>query len=139
MCLFTKILCLYICLYEVTLSLCLFVRRLYVLLFVISKGMSRKLGFILIPQQTKPAECIELCMEIGWFSIYKMGNLYMEHLPNPGGRWSGGKYAETTYLRAAGSSPAPPTVWVFWSLIWRTESLDKGLIRVGGDGLVVPS
>jgi hypothetical protein len=29
-----------------------------------------------------------------------------------------------------GSSPAPPAVWVFWRLIWRTESLDRGLILV---------
>jgi hypothetical protein len=35
-------------------------------------------------------------------------------------------YVETTRLRAAGSSPAPPAVWVFWRLIWRTESLDRG-------------
>jgi hypothetical protein len=40
------------------------------------------------------------------------------------------KYVGTTCLRAAGSSPAPPTVWVFWHLIWRTESLDRGLILV---------
>jgi hypothetical protein len=30
----------------------------------------------------------------------------------------------------AGSSRAPPAVWVFWRLIWRTESLDRGLILV---------
>jgi hypothetical protein len=47
-----------------------------------------------------------------------------------GGKWSSGKYVGTTCLRAAGSSPAPPTVWVFWRLIWRTESLDGGLILV---------
>jgi hypothetical protein len=28
------------------------------------------------------------------------------------------------------STPAPPSVWVFWRLIWRTESLDRGLILV---------
>jgi hypothetical protein len=28
------------------------------------------------------------------------------------------KYVGATCLRAAGSSPAPPAVWVFWSLIW---------------------
>jgi hypothetical protein len=33
-------------------------------------------------------------------------------------------------LRAAGSSPAPLAVWVFWRLIWHTESLDRGLILV---------
>jgi hypothetical protein len=27
-----------------------------------------------------------------------------------------------TCLRAAGLSPAPPTLWVFWRLIWRMES-----------------
>jgi hypothetical protein len=27
-------------------------------------------------------------------------------------------------------SPAPPAVWVFWHLIWHTESLDRGLILV---------
>jgi hypothetical protein len=27
-------------------------------------------------------------------------------------------------------SPALPVVWVFWRLIWRTESLDRGLILV---------
>jgi hypothetical protein len=47
-----------------------------------------------------------------------------------GGRWPSGKYVGTTCLRAAGSSPAPPAVWVFWRLIWRTESLDRGLILV---------
>jgi hypothetical protein len=47
-----------------------------------------------------------------------------------GGRWSSGKYVGTTCLRAAGSSPAPPAVWVLWRLIWRTESLDRGLILV---------
>jgi hypothetical protein len=46
-----------------------------------------------------------------------------------GGRWSG-KYVGTTCLRATGSSSAPPAVWVFWRLIWRTESLNKGLILV---------
>jgi hypothetical protein len=34
----------------------------------------------------------------------------------------------TTCLRAAGSSPAPPAVWAFWRLIWRTMSSDRGLI-----------
>jgi hypothetical protein len=33
---------------------------------------------------------------------------------------------------SAGSTPAPPAVWVFWRLIWRTESLDRGLILVAG-------
>jgi hypothetical protein len=47
-----------------------------------------------------------------------------------GGRWSSGKYVGTTCLRAVGESPAPPAVWVFWRLIWRTESLDRGLILV---------
>jgi hypothetical protein len=47
-----------------------------------------------------------------------------------GGRWSSGKYVGTTCLRAADSSPAPPAVWVFRRLIWRTESLDRGLILV---------
>jgi hypothetical protein len=47
-----------------------------------------------------------------------------------GGRWSSGKYVGTICLRAAGSSPAPPAVLVFWRLIWRTESLDKDLILV---------
>jgi hypothetical protein len=46
------------------------------------------------------------------------------------GRLSSGKYVGTTCLRAAGSSPAPPAVWVFWRLIWRTGSLDRGLILV---------
>jgi hypothetical protein len=50
--------------------------------------------------------------------------------PYIGGRWSGDKYVGTTCLRAAGSSPAPPAVWVFWHLAWRTESLDRGLILV---------
>jgi hypothetical protein len=45
-----------------------------------------------------------------------------------GGIWSSGKYVGTTCLRAAGLSPAPPAVWVFWPVIWRTESLDRGLI-----------
>jgi hypothetical protein len=45
-------------------------------------------------------------------------------------RWSSSKHVGTTCLRATGSSPAPPAVWVFWRLIWRTESLDKGLILV---------
>jgi hypothetical protein len=40
------------------------------------------------------------------------------------------KIFETKWLRAAGSSPAPPAVWVFWRLIWCTESLDRGLILV---------
>jgi hypothetical protein len=43
-----------------------------------------------------------------------------------GGRWSSGKCVRTTCLRAAGSSPAPPAVWVFWSLICRQE-FDPGL------------
>jgi hypothetical protein len=47
-----------------------------------------------------------------------------------GGRWSSGKYVGTTCLRVAGSSLAPPAVWVFWRLIWRTESLDRGLTLV---------
>jgi hypothetical protein len=47
-----------------------------------------------------------------------------------GGRLSSGKYVGTACLRAAGSSPAPPAVWVFWRLIRRTESLDRGLILV---------
>jgi hypothetical protein len=34
---------------------------------------------------------------------------------------------EICCLRAVGSSPA---VWVFWRPIWRTESLDRGLILV---------
>jgi hypothetical protein len=42
--------------------------------------------------------------------------------------WGEMVYVGTTCLRAAGSSPASPTVWVFWRLIWRTESLDRGLI-----------
>jgi hypothetical protein len=46
-----------------------------------------------------------------------------------GGIWSSSKYVGTC-LRAAGSSPAPPAVWAFWRLIWRTESLDRGLILV---------
>jgi hypothetical protein len=54
---------------------------------------------------------------------------------SPGGRLELGlkkiiKIFGTTCLRAAGSSPAPPAVWVFWHLIWRTESLDRGLILV---------
>jgi hypothetical protein len=44
-----------------------------------------------------------------------------------GGRLSSGKYVETTCLRAAGSSPA---------LIWRTESLDRGLILISGFSFV---
>jgi hypothetical protein len=36
-----------------------------------------------------------------------------------GGRLSSGKYVGTTCLRAAGSGPAPPAVWVFWCLIWQ--------------------
>jgi hypothetical protein len=47
-----------------------------------------------------------------------------------GGGWSSGKYVGTTCLHAAGSSPAPPTMWVFWRPIWRTETLDRGLILV---------
>jgi hypothetical protein len=47
-----------------------------------------------------------------------------------GGRWSSGKYVETIYLRAAGSSPAPPAVRVFWRLMWRIEPLDRDLILV---------
>jgi hypothetical protein len=47
-----------------------------------------------------------------------------------GGRLSSGKYVGTICLRAAGSSPAPPAVWIFWRLIRRTESLDRGLILV---------
>jgi hypothetical protein len=53
-----------------------------------------------------------------------------KHPPFRGGRWPSGKCVGTTCLRAAGSSPAPPAVWVFWHLIWRTESLDRGLILV---------
>jgi hypothetical protein len=41
-----------------------------------------------------------------------------------GERWSSGKYVGTTCLRA------PPAVWVFWRLIWPTESLDRGLVLV---------
>jgi hypothetical protein len=47
-----------------------------------------------------------------------------------GGGWSSGKYVGTTRLRAAGSSPALPAMWVFWRLIWPTESLDRDLILV---------
>jgi hypothetical protein len=36
-----------------------------------------------------------------------------------GGRLSSGKYVGTTCLRAAGSGPAPPAVWIFWCLIWQ--------------------
>jgi hypothetical protein len=46
------------------------------------------------------------------------------------GEMASGKYVGTTCLRAAGSSPAPPAVLVFWLPIWRTESLDRGLILV---------
>jgi hypothetical protein len=35
-------------------------------------------------------------------------------------------------LCAAGLSSAPPAVWAFWRLIWRTESLDRGLILIAG-------
>jgi hypothetical protein len=58
---------------------------------------------------------------------------------NQGGRWSSGKYVGTTCLRAAGSSPAPPAVWVFWRLIWRTESLGRGLILVCRFSFVRPA
>jgi hypothetical protein len=34
------------------------------------------------------------------------------------GRWSSGKDVATTGLRAAGSSPVLPAVWVFWRLIF---------------------
>jgi hypothetical protein len=47
-----------------------------------------------------------------------------------GGRWSSGKHVGVACLRAAVSSPAPPVVWVFWRLIWRAESLDRGLVLV---------
>jgi hypothetical protein len=47
-----------------------------------------------------------------------------------GGGWSSGKYVGTTCFRAAGSGPAPPAVWVFRRLIWRMESLGRGLILV---------
>jgi hypothetical protein len=53
-----------------------------------------------------------------------------------GGRWSSGKYVGTTCLRALGSSPAPPAVWVFCRLIRRTESLDRGLILACGFSFV---
>jgi hypothetical protein len=43
------------------------------------------------------------------------------------GRWSSGKYVGTTCLRAAGSSPAPPAVWVFWRLV------AYGVVRQGFD------
>jgi hypothetical protein len=43
--------------------------------------------------------------------------------------WSSAKYVGTC-LRTTGSSPVPPAVWVFWRLISRTESLDRGLILV---------
>jgi hypothetical protein len=41
-----------------------------------------------------------------------------------GGRWSSGRCVETTF------ESAPSAVWVFWSPIWRTESLDRGLTLV---------
>jgi hypothetical protein len=60
------------------------------------------------------------------FFLYKKNNWGFMKIT--GGRWSSGKYVGTTCLRAAGSNPVPPAVRVFWRLIWRTESLDRGLI-----------
>jgi hypothetical protein len=46
-----------------------------------------------------------------------------------GGRWSSGKYVGTTYLRAAGSSPAPPVVILASDMAYRVvrQGFDPGL------------
>jgi hypothetical protein len=62
--------------------------------------------------------------------IYKTTHVRLDECKGAGGRWSSGKYVGTACLRAAGSSPTPLAVWVFWRLIWCTESLDRGLILV---------
>jgi hypothetical protein len=59
--------------------------------------------------------------------LKKIFTSHISTIGGGGGRWSSGKYVGTTCLRAAGSSPVPPAVWVFWRLIWRTESFDPSL------------
>jgi hypothetical protein len=43
------------------------------------------------------------------------------------GIWSSGKHVGTICLRPAGSSPAPPAVWVFWRLILVGQGFDPAL------------